>query len=64
MLLLEHKSNKTKNKKRNTNRIEHYKINIAVVVIVSEDTCYKNDVTLERKFYIATVRKYFQSEVK
>lgn len=64
MLLVEHKSNKTKNKKRNTNRIEHHKISIAVEVIVSDDACYKNAVTLERKFRIAIVRKYFQSEVK
>lgn len=64
MLLVEHKSNKTKNKKRNTNRIEHYKMSNAVEVIVSDDACYKNAVTLERKFHIAVVRKYFQSEVK
>lgn len=64
MLLVEHKSNKTTNKKRNTNRIKHYKMSIAVEVIVSVDACYKNAVTLERKFHIAVVRKYFQSEVK
>lgn len=62
MLLVERKSNRTKNKKCNTNRIEHYKISIAVEVIVSDDICYKNVVTLEWKFHIAIARKYFQSE--